>query len=756
MARLGVVLLAYCLSICVSGSLCPAGTTRKVSLNGKLGSQEFPNLFFMENILSNMTNLGEDVHLDISENAITDLPFQVFNHTIFQRVTSLNLSNNNLTKISEGLFNQFKCLKILNLADNELEKISNDAFNEHSDLVELILKNNVLTNLPSGILGTGEENSTLRRFDASRNRIRFIGDNVFHEGLVFLEQVDLSYNYLEAFEPWPYIPRISIYSNKLFFNLQYNHISRFSNTLGWTQIREPNVIVNLTHNRLRYFRKEDFSQYVAGKMPTIVQIDEMRLIVRDNPWFCDCGFHYLLKQINDTFYYGTNVAQSFMSCDGPSEFKGYNLSYFFNHPDQLICNITERCPADCKCQDRPHDGYILVDCSSAGEYADLPQTVPPGPLFLQLPHNKITSLSRRDYLQNITKLDVSSNNILHLEDSFLEKVTSLEYIDIRNNSLKTLPHKLRNFRMSSVRFSGNPLVCSCDTIWLNDWVRRNSENMSSDFLSRHLCYYNGRYLRLVDVTWNSLVCYRDIAISVSVVLGVLLIILIVCTVVCCKRKYECKVLLYDYFRFHPFDHASCDKADDATKTHDVYISMDRENEDIRLWVKDKLLKRLEKKSKSRPVYKVYYPCRQDDFGDSIADQMVENINKSRRVLAIVNSSYLKNGWSIEEFDFAHRLMEETKSGRLLVVLHGELDLSTVTQEPLKTYLSGRQCLNVSDRGLWRKLRYELPQRPRTNPISASRESLTSGISSIHASLSESSGVSVNQMDNPDFVMIGVV
>ncbi|XP_046581972.1 protein toll-like [Haliotis rubra] len=596
-----------------------------------------------------------------------------------------------------------------------------------------------------------KENSNLRRFDASRNRISFIGNNVFHKGLVFLKEVDLYYNNLEVFEPWPYIPMISKYSNKrMSFNLQFNQISRFSNTMGWTMTKEPNVEVNLTHNRLRYFRTENVSQYLAGRIPTIFDIGVMGIVVRKNPWFCDCGFYYLLMQFIDTFYY--SMAEGFMTCDSPREFKGYNFSYFFDHPDQLICNITERCPADCKCQDRPHDGYILVDCSRSGEYTDLPQTVPPGPLFLQLSHNKISSLSHKDYLQNITRLDVSSNNILLLEDSFLEKVPSLEYIDIRNNNLKTLPSKIQTFRVSSVKFSGNPLVCSCDTIWINDWIRRNSENMSFDSLSHHLCYHNGRHLRLVDVTWNSLVCYRDIAIIVSVVLGVLLLILIICTVVCCKRKYECKVLMYDYFRVHPFDHASCDKADDATKRHDVYISIDRENEDIRLWVKDKLLKQLEKQKKSRPVYKVYYPCRQDDFGDSIADQMVENIKKGRRVLAIVNSSYVKNGWSIEEFDFAHRLMEETKSGRLLVLIHGDLDLSTVTQEPLKTYLSGRQCLNVSDRWLWRKLRYELPQRTRNN----TRESLTYGFSSSHASLSESSGISENQMDNPDFVTTDVV
>ncbi|XP_071106216.1 protein toll-like [Haliotis cracherodii] len=747
------VLLVAWLAMGVSGSACPSVSTTK-KLNGKLGSPDFPSLDHLLNILSNETNSkSKGIDLNLSENSITELTSQTFADAIFQRVTSLDLSSNNLTEISKGLFNNFKCLRILNLGANNLQMVASDVFHGLGNVKVLILRENYLTELPSGILDTGSVVSHLSVFDASRNRIVTIGGEVFHQGLVSLKEVNLSYNLLKTFEPWPYIPAIPL-SRQLRFNLQHNDISRLTNNLRWTKTREFSGTVDLRYNSFRYFRKEQFSQYLDGKEPTAFDIGTMYLNFHDNPWFCDCGLHYAVKIAKVTFF--LEAALNYFQCDGPSEFKGKYLSYFFDNPDQLICNITERCPADCKCQDRPHDGYTLVDCASAGEYADLPQTVPPGPLFLQLPHNKITSLSHRDYLQNITQLDVSSNNILHLEDSFLEKVTSLEYLDIRNNSLKTLPSRIQNFRMSSVRFSGNPLVCSCDTIWLNDWVRRNSENMSSDFLSRHLCYHTGRYLRLVDVTWNSLVCYRDIAISVSVVLGVLLIILIVCTVVCCKRKYECKVLMYDYFRFHPFDHASCDKADDATKTHDVYISMDRENEDIRLWVKDKLLKRLEKKSKSRPAYKVYYPCRQDDFGDSIADQMVENINKSRRVLAIVNSSYLKNGWSIEEFDFAHRLMEETKSGRLLVLLHGEFDLSAVTQEPLKTYLSGRQCLNVSDRWLWRKLRYELPQRPRTNPISASRESLTSGISSIHASLSESSGVSVNQMDNPDFVTIGVV
>ena len=56
-------------------------------------------------------------------------------------------------------------------------------------------------------------------------------------------------------------------------------------------------------------------------------------------------------------------------------------------------------------------------------------------------------------------------------------IRSVKHVDIRGNKLKTLPQTVVNVNATSkLWISNNPYECSCDMIWMKDWLT-NAENV---------------------------------------------------------------------------------------------------------------------------------------------------------------------------------------------------------------------------------------------------------------------------------------
>ena len=95
---------------------------------------------------------------------------------------------------------------------------------------------------------------------------------------------------------------------------------------------------------------------------------------------------------------------------------------------------------------------------------------------LLLPGNNLGSLDKApDYLNNVTLLNFSSNNIEYIEEKVIKAIAkSVMYVDIRGNKLKTLPRAITSMNGSTkLWISDNPYECSCDTLWMKDWLIDN-------------------------------------------------------------------------------------------------------------------------------------------------------------------------------------------------------------------------------------------------------------------------------------------
>ncbi len=94
-------------------------------------------------------------------------------------------------------------------------------------------------------------------------------------------------------------------------------------------------------------------------------------------------------------------------------------------------------------------------------------------------------------LKGIKKIEIRDNQIQDICDEFFEAlkvVTSKSdeitvEIDLRNNNIKSLPEIIQSISSVNWYLSGNPYHCTCDTLWMADWLTKNLTVIASpDFV----------------------------------------------------------------------------------------------------------------------------------------------------------------------------------------------------------------------------------------------------------------------------------
>ncbi|XP_078520977.1 polycystin-1 [Lissotriton helveticus] len=72
----------------------------------------------------------------------------------------------------------------------------------------------------------------------------------------------------------------------------------------------------------------------------------------------------------------------------------------------------------------------------------------------------------------VTRLDLSHNEITFLDVQFFEPLTSLEQLDLSNNQISTLKDGIFDhlFNLTEINLSSNPFLCDCKLSWIPSWL----------------------------------------------------------------------------------------------------------------------------------------------------------------------------------------------------------------------------------------------------------------------------------------------
>jgi len=165
--------------------------------------------------------------------------FHSKNNAALKELTSIDLSNMNITEIKQNTFSGLSKLETLNLSNNKINKIELNAFRGLSNLKELNLNDNSITNIDGGILrGLRDLNyltlnhniiniidsfsfndlKDLKTLDLSNNKITTLTDREF-TGLKSLETLNLSNNEINKINANPFF----LVNNLKYLNLLNNN-----------------------------------------------------------------------------------------------------------------------------------------------------------------------------------------------------------------------------------------------------------------------------------------------------------------------------------------------------------------------------------------------------------------------------------------------------------------------------------------------------------------------------------------------------
>ena len=129
------------------------------------------------------------------------------------------------------------------------------------------------------------------------------------------------------------------------------------------------------------------------------------------------------------------------------------------------------CLNDCRCYHRQDFRVNVYDCSRGQSF---PRSIPNNTNWLLCSNSKIQNLPDNiPHVENITKINISSNDIHTIPEYTLSAWNKLITLDISNNTFTSLPKELQHLdQLQAIYIAGNPIVCNCDMLWLISWMNK--------------------------------------------------------------------------------------------------------------------------------------------------------------------------------------------------------------------------------------------------------------------------------------------
>ncbi|XP_076321713.1 uncharacterized protein LOC143231069 [Tachypleus tridentatus] len=312
---------------------------------------------------SNSFHLFESLEvLNVSYNQLNKL-----SHSLFSKLTSLkllDLSNNKILEIDLHTFSKLYSLELLDLSANNLYQLQHDWFSDLKNLKELRLGSNRIQNLNNVVFSAL---NTLQYLDLSDNEIKYVGMLSF-KGLKELRKFNLSMNNINFLQETTLKPLSKLEVLDLSFNLLTSLDNLFSSSVclkklvlsnskslsritklmlnGLSNLEELQIanssvssiakdaFVPLTKIKVLDIMGSNMITLQKGVFDTLSVLQ--RLNLAGNPWHCDCYMYWLLPWLGD--HTDTHLMNPFKTlCFIPSHLAGHTL---LDALDKNICTNT--------------------------------------------------------------------------------------------------------------------------------------------------------------------------------------------------------------------------------------------------------------------------------------------------------------------------------------------------------------------------------------------------------------------------------
>uniref|UniRef100_A0A3Q1GW28 TIR domain-containing protein n=1 Tax=Anabas testudineus TaxID=64144 RepID=A0A3Q1GW28_ANATE len=302
-------------------------------------------------------------------------------------------------------------------------------------------------------------------------------------------------------------------------------------------------------------------------------------------------------------------------------------------------------------------------------------------------HNQFVSEALHCLPTTVHYLDLSYCNLDQLDITYFEKTTNLKKLLLSGNKIKFIPSKWKSPSLQSLALDGNsfglvsmasfqdmpqlsqlsagnnPYHCTCELhAFIEDTISKGKVNLT-DWPQNYRCYHPEAFLNTFVSKYfpGKVACdiRLVIIICVATTAAVILILMLICYIF--DLPWYTKAT-YQIIRAKYRAHKEKSAVESGTFTYHAFISYSHSDAD---WVRDQLLPCLEN---NRNPYRLCIHERDFMPGKWIIDNIIENIESSRKVIFVLSRSFVNSEWCNYELYFAQqKAMGKTFSDVILVV-----------------------------------------------------------------------------------------
>lgn len=290
--------------------------------------------------------------LDLTRNVIETISEDSF--TGLTNLTYLNLNQNSLAKLGDYLFRQLPSLTELYISVNKLTSLGEDDFSGLTNIAKIVLQSNQITSIEEG---TFSKLSTIEDINLQENKLTLIDRGLF-ANLPNLKYLNLQMNDIKTMDP------LSMVGTKLLMLKVAENELTVIPTVLLQNIGNADLIVNFARNNITTISDGDFSgvtlkglslttnrisqigsealqnsfiqmldlkDNLLQHLPAAILEDVnpvMNLMLKNNPWSCDCDIQSVVSLIQ--------ITKEELTCATPKNYSGRALS-----------NVTEELKVTC-------------------------------------------------------------------------------------------------------------------------------------------------------------------------------------------------------------------------------------------------------------------------------------------------------------------------------------------------------------------------------------------------------------------------
>ncbi|KAF4099923.1 hypothetical protein G5714_020049 [Onychostoma macrolepis] len=536
-------------------------------------------------------------------------------------------------------------VKIFDLSQSHIFSLSDSVFSNFSDLEQITLAQNEINIIENNaFLGM----TNLQKLNLSNNFLGSIDSKTF-QNLEKLEVLDLSYNHIrmlgdQAFQGLPSLLNLNLTGNALESVHEFAILANLKKLyLGENRISSlsslPNIAKNLTTLDLEFNRLKDLS--------------DLYTILREFP------------RVENIFLRGN----MFSTCHNQRQIVVSDKLQLLN----LELSTLQLIWSERQCFNVFNNLHQLEELSLAS--------------------NGLQSLPK-DIFKDLTSLfflDLSFNSLKYLPNGIFPK--SLQILNLEYNSIYSVDPNLFS-TLSYLSLIKNQFRCDCKLRDFQTWLNQTNVIFSHSIEDVTCASPEDQYK--VSVVRSNIQCEDEedersvekLRLVLFIFCSALIISLTASAIIYVRRRgYIFK--LYKKLIDKLVDGKQQEPNPDRF-LYDVYLCFS--SSDIK-WVERALLKRLDSQFSEQNTLRCCFEERDFIPGEDHLTNMRNAIQNSQKTLCVVSERFLKDGWCLETFSLAQKMMQVELKDILLVLVVGNIpQYRLLKYKQVRSYIENRRYL----------------------------------------------------------------